>query len=340
MVRVGIVGASGYGGAELIRLLDRHEDVDVAVLAAHAEAGRPIAEVFPHLPGPGTFEAIDVDRLATMDLVFVATPDGPALDLVPQLAAAGTRVVDLSAAFRLPADVYEHFYGRAHPAPDTTPATYGLTEFARSEVAESTIVANPGCYVTTTLLSLVPVADLLDLTTLVVDGKSGTSGAGRKVSDAMHVSHVAGSVGAYGVAGHRHTGEIEVHLAALAGVERPTISFTPHLMPMVRGMLTTSVAALGEGVGLDDLRDALDGAYRDEPFVTVLPAGLQPVTKAVLGSNSCQVAVEVDARTNRATLTAVTDNLVKGAAGQAIQNANLMLGLVETTGLPTIGAYP
>ncbi len=337
---VGIVGASGYGGAELVRLLDRHDGMEVSVLAAHSAAGRPVVDLFPNLPDHGTFDDIDLDRLGDLDLVFVATPDGPALDLVPQLAAAGTKVVDLSAAFRLPADVYEAFYGRAHPDPTSTPATYGLTEFARHEVAAATIVANPGCYVTTGLLSLVPLAGLLDLATLVVDGKSGTSGAGRGLADGMHVSHVAGSIGAYGVAGHRHTGELEVHLGALGGVARPTISFTPHLVPMVRGLLTTSVASLAPGVGADDLRDALHDAYDREPFVTVLPPGRQPVTKAVVGSNSCQVAVAFDPRTGRATMTSVTDNLVKGAAGQAIQNANLMLGLDEAMGLPTIGTYP
>ncbi len=340
MARVGIVGASGYGGAELVRLLAAHDEVEVAVLAAHSAAGRPVAEVFPHLPDHGTFDDIEVDHLADLDLVFVATPDGPALDLVPELVAAGTRVVDLSAAWRLPAADYEQFYGRSHPAPDDTPAVYGLTEFARDDVAEADVVANPGCYVTTALLSLVPVAGLLDLATLVVDGKSGTSGAGRGLADGMHASHVMGSIAAYGVPGHRHTGEIEVHLAALGGVDRPTITFTPHLVPMPRGLLTTSVAAVADGVSRDDLADALHVAYDDEPFVTVLPAGTQPVTKAVAGSNACHVAVAVDERTGRATITSVTDNLVKGAAGQAIQNANLVLGLPEGAGLPVIGTYP
>lgn len=340
MPTVGIVGASGYGGAELTRLLTAHEAIEVGTLAAHSEAGRPVANLFPNLPGDAVFDDIDVDRLATHDLVFVTTPDGPAMDLVPQLAAAGTKVVDLSAAHRLPADVYEHFYGRAHPHPDATPATYGLTEYARAAVADASIVANPGCYVTTALLSLLPLVGLLDLTTLVVDGKSGTSGAGRSPSDAMHVSHVAGSVGAYAVAGHRHTGEIEVHLGALGGVERPTISFTPHLMPMVRGLLTTSVADLAPGATAQDLQAALEDRYADEPFVAVLPPGSQPVTKAVVGSNGCQVAVAVDPRTDRATITSVTDNLGKGAAGQAIQNANLMLGLPEGMGLSAIGVYP
>lgn len=340
MNSVGIVGASGYGGVELVRLLDRHDAVDVQVMAAHSEAGRPVVDVFPNLPGRGTFDDIDVERLATLDLVFVATPHGPALDLVPQLLAAGTRVVDLSAAHRLPAEVFETFYGHPHPNPDRTPATYGLTEFARDDVATAPLVANPGCYVTTALLGLIPLARLLDLSTLVVDGKSGTSGAGRGASDAMHVSHVTGSLGAYGVPGHRHTGEIEVHLAALGGVARPTISFTPHLVPMVRGLLTTSVARLADGVTEDDLHAALHEAYDDEAFVTVLPPGRQPVTKAVVGANACQVAVAVDDRTRRATVTSVTDNLVKGAAGQAIQNANLMLGLPEGQGLPLIGTYP
>ena len=340
MPSVGIIGASGYGGAELTRLLAAHDAIEVGTLAAHSAAGRPVADLFPNLPGDVVFDDVDVERLAAHDLVFVTTPDGPALDLVPRLAAAGTKVVDLSAAHRLPADVFAHFYGRPHPHPDATPATYGLTEYARDAVTDATIVANPGCYVTTALLSLLPVVDLLDLATLVVDGKSGTSGAGRAPSDAMHVSHVAGSVGAYAVPGHRHTGEIEVHLGILGQVQRPTITFTPHLVPMVRGLLTTSVARVVPGVTEQDLLDAMHVRYDDEPFVTVLPAGRQPVTKAVVGSNGCQVAVALDPRTDRATLTSVTDNLGKGAAGQAIQNANLMLGLPEGAGLTAIGVYP
>lgn len=340
MATIAIVGASGYAGAELVRLLAGRDDIDIGTLAAHSEAGRPVADLYPNLVDHGMLAQIDVDELATHDLVFVATPDGAAMDLVPQLADAGTRVVDLSAAHRLPADVYEHFYGRPHAHPDDTPAVYGLTEFARGQVTDATVVANPGCYVTTALLSLVPVASLLDLSTLVVDGKSGTSGAGRASSDAMHVSHVTGSVGAYAVAGHRHTGEIETWLGVLGNVASPTISFTPHLMPMVRGLLTTSVAQLAPGVDEAMLRDALVARYRDEPFVTVLAAGRQPVTKAVVGSNACHIAVAVDERTNRATITSVTDNLVKGAAGQAVQNANLMLGIPEGMGLSTIGVYP
>lgn len=340
MPRVGIVGASGYAGAELLRLLDGHPDLEIGAIAANSEARRPVAELFPNLRHHGTFDMVDVEALADHDLVFVATPDGPAMDLVPELVARGTRVVDLSAAFRLPADTFAEFYGRGHGHPAHTPATYGLTEFTRDEVAGATVVANPGCYVTTALLSLVPVADLLDLSTLVVDGKSGTSGAGRGMKPGMHVSHVTGSVAAYGVPGHRHTGEIEVHLAGLAGVTRPSITFTPHLMPMVRGLLTTSVARLAEGAAEDDLRAALHDVHDGEPFVTVLPTGDQPVTKAVLGSNACHVALEVDHRTRRATITSVTDNLVKGAAGQALQNANLMLDLDEVAGLSAIGTYP
>lgn len=340
MASTAVVGASGYAGAELVRLLSAHDGIRIGTLAAHSEAGRPVQDLFPNLVGHATLAAIDVDDLASHDLVFVATPDGPAMNLVPQLLAAGTRVVDLSAAHRLPADVFEHFHGRPHAHPDSTPAVYGLTEYARSELATASVVANPGCYVTTALLSLIPLAHLLDLSTLVVDGKSGTSGAGRGLADGMHASHVMGSVAAYGVAGHRHTGEIETWLGVLGGVATPTISFTPHLMPMARGLLTTSVAGVADGVDVATLQAALEDRYVDEPFVTVLAPGRQPVTKAVAGSNACHLAVAVDERTNRATITSVTDNLVKGAAGQAIQNANVMLGLPEAQGLTTIGVYP
>jgi N-acetyl-gamma-glutamyl-phosphate reductase len=340
--RIGIVGASGYGGAELLRLLAGHPGIEVAEVAAHSQAGEPVASLFPNLGGLAdarVFDDVDTGRLAELDLVFLSTPHGPALELGATLHDAGVRTVDLSAAFRLPAEAFRTWYGEDHPRPDLTPAVYGLTEYARGAVASATLVANPGCYVTTALLGLIPLAALLEPGTLVVDGKSGTSGAGRAAKDALHVTHVAGSVTAYGAPSHRHTGEIEQHLTAL-GADLGPISFTPHLLPIPRGLLTTSYATLREDVTPDDVQDALHGRYRDEPFVHVLPAGSFPVTKAVAGSNGCQLSAVVDPRTRRVTVVSVTDNLGKGAAGQALQNANLMLGLDETTGLSAIGVYP
>jgi N-acetyl-gamma-glutamyl-phosphate reductase len=340
--RIGIVGASGYGGAELLRLLAGHPAIEVAEVAAHAQAGEPVASLYPNLAGLGDarrFDDVDLTRLAELDLVFLSTPHGPALELGAALHDAGVRTVDLSAAFRLPAEGFVTWYGEEHPRPDLTPAVYGLTEYARDRVRGATLVANPGCYVTTALLGLLPLADLVEPGTLVVDGKSGTSGAGRAAKDALHVTHVAGSVTAYGAPGHRHTGELETHLATL-GADLGPISFTPHLLPIPRGLLTTSYARLREGVGPEDVQDALADRYRAEPFVEVLPPGTFPVTKAVAGSNGCQLSAVVDPRTRRATVVSATDNLGKGAAGQALQNANLMLGIDETTGLSAIGVYP
>jgi N-acetyl-gamma-glutamyl-phosphate reductase len=340
--RIGIVGASGYGGAELLRLLAGHPTIEVAEVAAHSQAGAPIASLFPNLAGLGdarVFDDVDVDRLAELDLVFLSTPHGPALELGAALHDAGVRTVDLSAAFRLPADAFATWYGEEHPRPDLTPATYGLTEYAREAVTAATLVANPGCYVTTALLGLLPLASLVTPGSVVVDGKSGTSGAGRAAKDALHVTHVAGSLTAYGAPTHRHTGEIEAYLAAF-GEDLGPIGFTPHLLPIPRGLLTTSYATLREDVTADDVQAALADRYADEPFVHVLPAGTFPVTKAVAGSNGCQLSAVVDPRTRRVTVVSVTDNLGKGAAGQALQNANLMLGLEETAGLSAVGVYP
>jgi N-acetyl-gamma-glutamyl-phosphate reductase len=340
--RIGIVGASGYGGAELLRLLAGHGGVEVAVVAAHAQAGAPVASLFPNLGGldaDRTFDDVDVDRLVDLDLVFLSTPHGPAVELGATLLEAGVPTIDLSAAFRLPADDFATWYGEPHPRPDLTPAVYGLTEYARDAVASADLVANPGCYVTTALLGLLPLADAIEPGTVVVDGKSGTSGAGRAVSDRLHATHVAGGVNAYGSPTHRHTREIETGLAAFAP-DLGAVSFTPHLLPVARGLLTTSYATLRDGVGADDVQGALVDRYRDEPFVHVLAPGAFPTTKAVLGSNGCQLSAVVDPRTGRVTVVAVTDNLGKGAAGQALQNANLRLGLPETAGLTAIGVYP
>ncbi len=342
--RVGIVGASGYGGAELLRLLGGHPGIDVEVVAAHSQAGQPVASLFPNLPGERVFDPVDVDRLSSLDLVFLATPHGPSLDLGAQLVDAGTRVVDLSGAFRLTAEGFATWYGEAHPRPDLVPAVYGLPEFFRKQIADATLVANPGCYVTTALLGLRPLAPLLEPGSVVVDGKSGTSGAGRAAKDALHHAHVFADLTAYGAPGHRHTGEIEHWLSN--DLDGPTsaplgaVQFTPHLIPMSRGLLTTSYAAAREGVTAEEVQQALADAYADEPFVHVLAPGTFPHTKAVAGSNGCQLSALLDPRTNRVVVTSVTDNLGKGAAGQALQNANLMLGLDETHGLTSIGVYP
>jgi len=334
--QVGIVGASGYGGAELVRMLAGHPDLDVAVIAASSQAGRPVVELFPNLAGDRVFDPIDVAGLMALDLVFLATPHGPALELGASLADAGTRVVDLSAAFRLTPGGFEHWYGEPHTRPDLAPAVYGLPEFHRKQIADATLVANPGCYPTATLLGLRPLVSLVQPGSVVVDAKSGTSGAGRAAKDHLHFAHVDGDFVAYGAPAHRHTGEIEQH----AGGDLGPVQFTPHLLPIARGLLATIYATLADGVTAADVQQAFHDAYADEPFVHLLAPGTFPHTKAVAGSNGCQLSAIVDPRTNRVVVTSAIDNLGKGAAGQAIQNANLMLGLPEATGLSSIGIYP
>ncbi len=342
--RAGIVGASGYGGVELLRLLDGHPAIEPAVVAANAQAGEPVASLFPNLTGARTFDAIDVGALAELDVVFLAAPHGVALELAPTLYEAGVPVVDLSAAFRLSADGFTTWYGESHPRPDLAAGeaqpgegvVYGLPEFRRGSIRQATLVANPGCYPTAALLGLTPVAELLTPGSVVVDAMSGTSGAGRAAKDHLHFAHVHGDATAYGAPAHRHTGEIERWLPGDLGA----VTFTPHLVPMSRGLLATAYGTLRDDVTADDVEDALRSAYRDEPFVHVLAPGTFPHTKAVAGSNGCQLGAVVDPRTRRVTVTSAIDNLGKGAAGQALQNANLVLGLDETSGLSAIGVYP
>jgi N-acetyl-gamma-glutamyl-phosphate reductase len=343
-LQVGIVGASGYGGVELLRLLDAHPHLDVEVVAAHSQAGEPVTSLFPNLPTDRVFDDIEVDRLAGLDLVFLATPHEASIDLGGALHDVGTKTVDLSGAFRLDADGFTTWYGEDHARADLLPAVYGLTEFFRSDVADATLVANPGCYVTAALLSLLPLRSLLVPNTVVIDGKSGSSGAGRAAKDHLHFAHLHGDVVAYGAPGHRHTGEIEHWLthtpSASDSPDLGPVQFTPHLVPMARGLVTTSVALLADGVAADDVQAALHDAYANEAFVHVLPSGTFPHSKALHGSNGVQVSAVVDPRTHRVVVTTAEDNLGKGAAGQAIQNANLMLGLPEATGLSAIGVYP
>jgi N-acetyl-gamma-glutamyl-phosphate reductase len=342
--RLGIVGASGYGGAELLRLVAAHPALEATVVAANAQAGTPVAALFPNLSGERTFDAVVFDQLAALDVVVLATPHGVALELGARLHDAGTPVVDLSAAFRLSADGFATWYGEQHPRPDLAAGddrhlddvAYGLPELHRSAIRTGRLIANPGCYPTASLLALAPLAGLIVPGTVVVDAKSGTSGAGRAAQDHLHFAHVHGDLAAYGAPTHRHTGEIEQWLPGDLG----RVSFTPHLVPMSRGLLATCYATLVERVTAEQVQDALHAAYDAEPFVHVLASGTFPHTKAVAGSNGCQLSAVTDQRTGRVVVTAAIDNLGKGAAGQALQNVNLLLGLDETTGLSAIGVYP
>jgi N-acetyl-gamma-glutamyl-phosphate reductase len=341
-MRVAVAGASGYAGGELLRLVLGHPELEVGPVAAASAAGRTVAALHPGL-GPladVVLAPTDAETLADADLVFLALPHGESAALVEQLPA-GLAVVDLGADFRL-ADhnAWEHYYGGAHAGT----WTYGLPELpgARAAVAASTRVANPGCYPTSVALGLAPLltVGLVEPADVVVVAASGTSGAGRKASDALLASTVAGAVSAYKAGGvHQHTPEMEQTLSRAAGAS-VTLSFTPLLAPMPRGILATCTARLAPGVTTDTLRDALAAAYDGEPFVRLLPVGEWPTTKATAGSNGVVLQAAADTHVGRAVVTVAIDNLGKGAAGQAVQNANLVLGLPETAGLTALGVTP
>jgi len=335
-VKAAVVGASGYAGTELLRLCAGHPELEVVTATADRGAGQPVATRTPSLQAayPGlVYEKTDVSRLEGLDVVFVALPHGASQRLVPALV--GQLVVDLGADFRLssPAD-YETWYGEPHTAPDLlADAVYGLPELFRAEIATARLVAVPGCYPTAALLALAPFgrAGLLGEQPAIVDAASGVSGAGRGASDRLHFPHVDGDFSAYGLLDHRHTPEIEQTLGS-------SVLFTPHLAPMSRGILATCYARPTRTLTTDDAMDVLRDAYEGERFVVV--ADDPPSTKATTGSNVARVTARADARTGWLVVLCALDNLVKGAAGQAVQCANLALGLPEEAGLPLAGMYP
>ncbi|MGH8898444.1 MAG: N-acetyl-gamma-glutamyl-phosphate reductase [Egibacteraceae bacterium] len=337
---VAVVGGSGYGGAELLRLLAGHPTLKIRTVAAGASAGRDLAEVFPHLGMSGPLVPAEPVALDGCAVAFLATPHEVSLALVPGLLAQGVTVVDLSGAFRLDAATFEEWYRLEHTAPSLTPAVYGLPELFRGDLVGARLVAGPGCYPTAALLALAPLAGLIDPASIVIAGLSGTSGAGRGLRDDLHSSHAVGNAAAYGAPSHRHTPEIERIWALVAGLREPAaLTFVPHLVPMSRGQLCTVTAALLDGAAAQ-VRAAIERRYALEPFVTVLAEGAWPATTHVRGCNAAHLGVAVDQRANRVIACAAVDNLGKGAAGQAIQAANVALGLPETAGLSTVGVYP
>jgi N-acetyl-gamma-glutamyl-phosphate reductase len=351
MVRtVGILGASGYAGAELLRLLARHPELDVAWAAGKTTSGQPVADRYPGLAaayGELAFCTAAEGLAKGADVLFAALPHGATVSLAGEATAAAGLVLDLSADFRLlDPEAYPRWYGFQHPHPEELGAwTYGLPELHRDELRVTTKVAVPGCYPTAALLALAPLlaAGLVEPAGIVIDAKSGVSGAGRSLKDANLFAQANENVSPYGVAGHRHTPEIEQELA-LAARQAVTVIFTPHLVPMTRGELVTCYAALAGGVGTRELHACYQDAYSGEPFVDVLSPGGQsgawPRTAAVATTNRAQVAAVADPRTGRAVAVAAIDNLVKGAAGQAVQCANLAAGLGETAGLDLVPPGP
>ena len=343
MIRVGIVGGTGYTGAELLRLLSRHPRVSLAAITSRGEAGLAVADLFPHLRGRVdlAFTQPDLGRLGECDLVFFATPNGTAMKMAPELLARGVKLIDLAADFRLKDPrVWEQWYDLPHACPDLLDeAVYGLPEMHREAIRGARLIANPGCYPTAVTLGFLPLVErgLIDLDWLVADVKSGVSGAGRKASVGMLMAEVGESFKAYGVGGHRHQPEIVQTLASISGGD-PRLTFVPHLLPMIRGIEATLYARLGDP-GYD-LQDLFLTRYLGEPFVDVMPAGACPDTRSVRGSNNCRIAVMEPQGRGIAVVQSVIDNLVKGAAGQAIQNMNLMFAFEETQALEDLALLP
>jgi N-acetyl-gamma-glutamyl-phosphate reductase len=343
-VRVGVLGASGYTGGDLVRLLVTHPQARITVMTADRHAGKPMADVFPHLGGYELPDLVKVEdtNWDKCDVVVCGLPHGTTQEIIAALPKS-VKVVDMSADFRLRnIETYAQWYGHEHRAPALQrEAVYGLTEHYRDAIAKTRLTACPGCYPTAALLLLLPLvrSGLIDADDIVIDAKSGVTGAGRSLKEAMLFSEVAEGMHPYGVASHRHAPEIEQEVSVAAGKD-VLINFTPHLIPMNRGELLTTYVRLANGAKAEDLRAALVQRYADEPFVRVAPQGMAPATRHVRGSNFCLLGVFADRVPGRAILISTIDNLVKGSSGQAVQNMNLMFGLPETTGLEQAPLFP
>ncbi|AFZ12933.1 N-acetyl-gamma-glutamyl-phosphate reductase [Crinalium epipsammum PCC 9333] len=346
-LQVGIIGASGYGGVQLVRLLKDHPQIEVVYLGGESSAGKRFSDIYPHLAHciDLKIEAIDLDIIAERcQVVFLSLPNGLACEMAPKLLEKGCKVLDLSADYRFSnLETYSSWYGveRSDEQVATT-AVYGLPELYRDRIANAQLVGCPGCYPTASLLALSPLLKqgLIQPESAIIDAKSGTSGGGRQAKTNLLLAEADNSLAAYGVAHHRHTPEIEQICSELAGHE-VMIQFTPHLIPMVRGILATVYATLRDpGLVRDDLITIYQAFYRSSPWVKILPSGTYPQTKWAAGTNLCYIGIEVDPRTDRVIVMSAIDNLMKGQAGQAIQCLNLMMGWEETLGLPQLAFYP
>lgn len=345
MTNIAIIGASGYTGAELTRILCNHPKVNITAATSRQYEGLSIADVFPHLHGKTDIvcENLSIDELCKRaDVFFTAVPHKTAMDIVPHLLEAGKKVIDLSADFRLKdVAVYEEWYQK-HNAPQFLPqATYGLPELYRDQIKKTSLVANPGCYPTSIILGLAPLLQkkVIFPETIIADSKSGASGAGRSASVATLYCEVADGFRPYGVASHRHTPEIEQEISLLSE-QKVTISFTPHLLPVSRGILSTIYATLKDGVDRDTVEKIYADCYQNEKFVRVLGDNRFPATQYVRGSNYCDIGFKIDPRTNRIIIMSAIDNIVKGASGQAVQNMNLICGFDEDESLQGAPYFP
>lgn len=342
MIKVGIVGGTGYTGVELLRLLALHPQVELRTITSRADAGIPVSQMFPSLRGhlDISFTHPDTAHLEQCDVVFFATPNGIAMQQARSLLEAGVRVIDLAADFRIKdVKVWEKWYGMSHACPELIEqAVYGLPEINRAEIKQAKLVANPGCYPTAVQLGFIPLleAGLVDESSLIADAKSGVSGAGRKAEVGFLFAEAGDSFKAYGVGGHRHLPEIRQGLS-LVSQHEVGLTFVPHLTPLIRGIHATLYARLKTNA---DLQALFEQRYAEEPFVDVMPAGSHPETRSVRGSNRCRIAVHRPQDGDIVVVLSVIDNLVKGAAGQAVQNMNIMFGLPETTALNIVPLLP
>ncbi len=345
MVKVGIAGASGYTGLELLRLLIKHPKVEITAITSEKLQGQKLADVFPSFGGFSDlpFTGLRPAIADACDILFLALPHTTAMNQVPDFLNGNCRVIDLSADFRLKSQkIFEQWYKVPHEQKEALEqAVYGLPELHRENIRSAKLVANPGCYPTSVTLALAPLVktDWVDLDSIIADCKSGVSGAGRKLALNTQFAECNEAVSAYGLATHRHTPEIEQEISTLAGREIE-VTFSPHLMPMTRGMLSTIYIDLKKTLGLEELGKFYREFYKNEPFVRILNLGTFANTHHVVGSNYCDIGLQIDARKQRVILTSAIDNLVKGAAGQAVQNMNIMLGIDETIALDSPGLFP
>lgn len=347
MVKIGIGGATGYTGIELIRLLLKHPEVEIVILTSETSQGKNISDVFPFLQGFCDRQLVSLDAkiAGSCDVLFLCLPHTSAISLMPDFLKSSCKIIDLSADFRIkdPA-VFEQWYHAHHDQPGLlNQAVYGLPELHRDTIKTARLVANPGCYPTSIILALAPLLEKgsswADFSSIIADSKSGVSGAGRKANLTTQFAECNGGVSAYALGNHRHTPEIEQELSGVAN-QRISISFTPHLIPMTRGILSTIYINLNRAVALDELLDHYREYYKNEPFIRILSAGNYANTHNVLGSNYCDIGMQVDMRNKRLIVTSAIDNLVKGASGQAIQNMNIMLGFDEKLALNNPPIFP
>ncbi|MGF7184846.1 N-acetyl-gamma-glutamyl-phosphate reductase [Desulfitispora alkaliphila] len=345
MIKVGVVGATGYTGIELIRILLHHSNVELVAATSRSYSGQRLDRVFPSLSGQTDLvcEPQNIEEVAEKaDVVFICLPHGLSANVVEAVISKGKWAIDLGADFRLGSgEIYREWYQSEPPVSNLLKqAVYGLPELYRDKIKTAKLIANPGCYPTSAILALAPVVEhnLIKMDGLVIDAKSGVSGAGRSLSLGSQFAEVNESFKAYKIASHRHTPEIEQELSGLANSEIKVV-FTPHLVPMNRGILATTYAVLNESSNIEQIGEVFKEYYKEEKFVQVLPEGINPQTNWVSGTNNCQISITVDQRTNRLIVVSAIDNLIKGAAGQAVQNMNIMMGLPEDQGLNMISRY-